>query len=285
MEPFELSIYKHYFELASFPSLESITQNISLDFLLDHYDAFFFDAFGTLYNHKHYIYPNAQEMFKRVREKGKIIRLITNAASQPIPKLMEDLHAMGFHFERDEIFSSGELLTSVNQQLKITEAFYVGYPAGTAFLTTAGISVQENPKENVVVVSAAVEEPAIYSKALEILKRPGGHLIVLNPDAWAPRIEGPRVPVSGAYAHRLKIESNCKATYCGKPFPELFLRAIKSLPPNTKTVMIGDTLATDIGGALYAGIDAALIVGRNMDKETLAGDEISLRVRPTYYLV
>jgi HAD superfamily hydrolase (TIGR01450 family) len=284
MDPFELSIYKHYFELAKFPSLESPTQNISLDFLLGRYDAFFFDAFGTLYNHKHYIYPGAQEMFQRIREKGKSLRLITNAASQPIPQLMEDLHSMGFHFQRDEIFSSGELLVFLNQRLKITEAFYSGYPAGISFLNAAGICVQENPKENVVIVSAAIEEPVIYSKALEILKRPGGHLIVLNPDAWAPRIGGPRVPVSGAYAHRLKLESDCTASYCGKPFPELFLRALKNLPQGTKAVMIGDTLATDIAGALNVGIDAALIVGRNMEENSLAEDETALHVRPTYYL-
>jgi HAD superfamily hydrolase (TIGR01459 family) len=285
MDLVETAIYQHYLQTGHFFPLRRDTRNVSLEFLLEKYDVFFFDAFGTLYNYKNYVYPGAREMFQQVRAQKKHIRLITNAASQPIPQLMKDLHSMGFSFERDEIYSSGDLFVSLNQSLGYTQAFYIGHPAGTAFLAAAGILVKENPEQNVVVVSAAMDNQEKFAKATEILKRPGGHLIVLNPDAWAPRFDGPRVPVSGAYAHQLKLASGCRVTYCGKPFPEIFLRALRSIPPGSRAVMIGDTLGTDIAGALNAGIDAALIVGRNMNPKTLAEDETALYVRPTYYLV
>ena len=48
--------------------------------------------------------------------------------------------------------------------------------------------------------------------------------------------------------------------------------------------MIGDTLGTDIFGARCAGIDTALVVGRNEPTHELAEDELRLRVRPNYYL-
>ena len=109
-------------------------------------------------------------------------------------------------------------------------------------------------------------------------------MVVLNPDAWAPRVNTPREGVSGCYAHRLYKEAHPEAFYFGKPFKALYEKALASLPRKMKTVMIGDTLATDIGGAMHAGIDAALLIGRNQPASELADDEKFLKLRPTYYL-
>jgi ribonucleotide monophosphatase NagD (HAD superfamily) len=48
--------------------------------------------------------------------------------------------------------------------------------------------------------------------------------------------------------------------------------------------MIGDTLGTDIAGANIAGIDSALVLGRNVKEDELRDDIYALGVSPTYIL-
>ena len=48
--------------------------------------------------------------------------------------------------------------------------------------------------------------------------------------------------------------------------------------------MIGDTLATDIGGAMNAGIDAAILLGRNQPEKEFQADSEFLQVQPKYIL-
>ena len=83
---------------------------------------------------------------------------------------------------------------------------------------------------------------------------------MLNPDAWAPRINAPRDPVSGAL--RTNYSRRPGALFpITEALPEIFENAKRSVPGGSRIVMIGDTLATDIAGALNVGIDAALIPG------------------------
>ncbi len=284
MEPFEREIYAHYFKAGNIAPKQCDTQSVPLDFLLEKYDAFFFDAFGTFYSRRETLYPGALEMYRKVRSAGKAMRLVTNAASASIPQLVESLARMKIPFDASEIISSGSLFADFAKAHGIREAFYIGKPGGIPFLEAGGVEPSENPAENTVVVSAAGKEHSLFEKAAEILHRPGAKLVVLNPDAWAPRIGSPRDPVSGAYAHRLFQLAHPQAFYFGKPFKPIFERALSTLPRKMKTVMVGDTLATDVGGAMNAGIDAALIVGRNEPAEELDADEKFLGIRPNYYL-
>ena len=284
MEVLETEIYRYYQTRMNLVPHLPETQSISPAALIQKYDAFFFDAFGTLYNREHYVYPGALAFFRLLRKGKKHIRLITNSASR-VPKLMlSDLHEMGFDFIESEILSSGNLFAEETKKDSFVEAFYLGRPRGKAFAEAAGVKICKNPKNPVVIVSSKNQDPQMTAHATEILKRPGSCLWVLNPDAWAPFADGTREPVSGACAHTLKKVTNCRTEYCGKPFPLIFKKALQSLPIKAKAVMIGDTLGTDIAGAFGAGIDSALIPGRNMELKKLSADEALLGLRPTYYL-
>lgn len=284
MEAFEREIYAHYFRHGNIRQTQGEPQDVSLDFLVEKYEAFLFDAFGTFYAQHEVLYPGALEMYKKVRAAQKPMRLVTNAASAAIPQLAESLARMQIPFDASEIVSSGTLFPAFARESAIREAFYIGRPGGASFLEAAGVRISENPAEATVIVSATGKEESLFERAVKVLKRPGARLVVLNPDAWAPRIGKPRDPVSGAYAHRLYRETKPRVFYFGKPFRQIFDRALATLPRPMRAVMIGDTLATDIGGARNAGIDAALLVGRNEPAAELAEDEKFLGVRPNYYL-
>ena len=249
--------------------------------IIDRYDAFCFDGYGTLYNRGDFVYPGAKEWFSELRRMGKQIRLVTNAASHLDKALADEADARGFDFTVEETISSGSLLKPRDD---LREVYYIGRATGVNVLARNGIAAVENPATPVVAVSSSTAIDEMYAQAVSILRRPGALLLVLNPDAWAPRIDGTRAPVSGELCERLRRESGCAAEYFGKPFPDIWQKVRASLPAGAKAIMIGDTLGTDVYGAYVAGFDSALVVGRNEPAAELDADEKLLGVRPTYYL-
>ena len=272
---------------------------VTLSEILDKYDAFCFDGYGTLYNRGDFVYPGAMEWYRTLRAAGKYLRLVTNAASNTDDFLAKDAAARGFDFTAEETISSGSLLADLTRgksvgvfdfagfagEKRIREVYYIGRDTGVNVLAQAGIVAAENPVDPVVAVSSYTATDEMFNHSVEILRRPGALLLVLNPDAWAPKIDGTRSAVSGTLAERLRVASGCRTCYLGKPFPAIWEKVRASLPSGSRVLMIGDTIGTDVYGAKVAGFDSALVVGRNVPAETLQEDEAALGVRPDYYLV
>ena len=300
MDSLELSIYKRYRKAIDpewKPGLEVFgagmnePRSVRLCDLLDQYDAFCFDGYGTLYNRGSFVYEHALDWFAMLRKAGKLLRLVTNAASNTEAALAGDAAARGFDFTAEETVSSGSLAAeffadAAVRGCPVEEVFYIGRPTGVNLLHSFGVETSENPKLPVVAVSSATADDAMYARAVSLLQKKDATLLVLNSDAWAPNIDGTRSPVSGALAERLRQDSGCTdVRYFGKPFSGIFDKLKAGLPADSRILMIGDTLGTDVMGARYAGIDSALIVGRNEPAGELAGDERDLEIRPDYYLV
>ncbi|MDO4946435.1 MAG: HAD hydrolase-like protein [Fibrobacter sp.] len=339
MEFFETEIYKRYLEILNRDGClpqnrdglgaqglgAAEPQAVSFGELLEKYDAFCFDGYGTLYNRGAFVYPGARDWFAALRSAGKQVRLITNAASDVDRVLAADAAKRGFDFSEAETISSGSLLKDLVKELragtaananqacgplKLREVYYIGRETGKNVLAECGMTAvapDEFPEEPVVAISSAKDTDETYARAVEILRRPGAILLVLNSDAWAPKIDGSREPVSGALCERLRRESvdesnggnggncgnggkGCTTYYLGKPFPAIWKKVSASLPESLfngrkpRVVMIGDTLGTDVLGARVAGFDSALVVGRNEPAAELLVDELELGIRPDFYL-
>ena len=311
MESLETEIYLRYEELLRSQGFSwdgSVEpRRASMDDLLDRYDAFCFDGYGTLYNRGSFVYEGAAEWYAMLRAAGKQLRLITNAASDVDAVLAVDAAKRGFAFSEAETISSGSLLKDLCVELRsrsvnrrdVREVYYIGRETGKNVLAECGIKAvapAAEPVEPIVAISSAKDTPETYEQAAKILRRPGAMLLVLNSDAWAPKIPGDdgetvREPVSGALCERLRRDSVCVANpagcetyYLGKPFPAIWEKVKRSLPAGARVLMVGDTLGTDVLGARIAGFDSALVVGRNVPADELDADEQVLNVRPNWYL-
>ena len=307
MTQFETEIYLRYRQIiesqgARVPagSESPAPRYTHMEDLLDRYDAFCFDGYGTLYNRGSFVYDGE-------------MRLITNAASDVDSVLAADAAKRGFAFSEAETISSGSLLKDLCAELRgrsvescrgvrreVREVYYIGRETGKHVLESCGIKAvapAAEPVEPIVAISSAKDTPETYEQAVKILKRPGAMLLVLNSDAWAPKIPGDdgvtvREPVSGALSERLRRDSMCSANggagcetfYLGKPFPAIWEKVKRSLPEGSRVLMVGDTLGTDVLGAKIAGFDSALVVGRNVPADELETDEKVLGVRPDWYL-
>ena len=317
MERFETEIYLRYKQIIESQGMGTSVlaggaspapQRVRMEDLLDRYDAFCFDGYGTLYNRGSFVYEGALDWYTMLRAAGKQMRLITNAASDVDSVLAADAGKRGFAFSEAETISSGSLLKELCVELRsrsvnrrdIREVYYIGRETGKHVLEGCGIKAVApagEPVEPIVAISSAKDTPETYEQAVKILKRPGAMLLVLNSDAWAPKIPGDdgvtvREPVSGALSERLRRDSMCETNggagcetfYLGKPFPTIWEKVKRSLPEGSRVLMVGDTLGTDVLGAKVAGFDSALVVGRNVPADELEADEVVLGVRPDWYL-
>ena len=176
-------------------------QRVRMEDLLDRYDAFCFDGYGTLYNRGSFVYEGALDWYTMLRAAGKQMRLITNAASDVDSVLAADAGKRGFAFSEAETISSGSLLKELCVELRsrsvnrrdIREVYYIGRETGKHVLEGCGIKAVApagEPVEPIVAISSAKDTPETYEQAVKILKRPGAMLLVLNSDAWAPKIPG-----------------------------------------------------------------------------------------------
>jgi NagD protein len=115
-----------------------------------------------------------------------------------------------------------------------------------------------------VVVGEGMTTMERLSKAHEFLDR-GARLLVTNPDNWCPVSADNTRPGAGATAAFLEASSGRRAYFLGKPNGYMFHRARRNLArlalnPVDRVVMIGDTMETDIRGALEADMQAYLVL-------------------------
>lgn len=230
-----------------------------LDGLLDmaeEADAFVFDAFGVL-NVGDALIPGADSCLEALRAKGKEIRVLTNAASQPHAAALSKFRRFGLALAPEEVITSRDAtLAKLDERLwgcialpedQLTdipgEALRLGDdPAdyaraeGFLFLAAAGWTP---------------ERQSLLDQALRAEPRP---LRIANADLVAPR--GDHLSLEpGWYGHALVDAGAADVRFFGKPFPEIYRLAEASLPgiAPARIAMSGDTLHTDILGAQALG--------------------------------
>ncbi len=94
----------------------------------------------------------------------------------------------------------------------------------------------------------------------------GAGLLATNPDNWCPISDGRTRPGAGATAAFLEASTGRRAYYLGKPNGYMFHCARRRLAEVAggsapeQIVVIGDTMETDIRGAIEAGMLAYLVL-------------------------
>lgn len=242
------------------------TQIADLGVVSAQYDAFVFDAYGVL-NVGERPVTGARRRVDALREAGKRVLVLTNAASFNRVETQEKFKKLGFAFGEDEIISSRAVCEQHLSAVPGVATWGVAAPAGfdTSDLPVAATLLGDDPK-----VYAAVDgflllssadwtgaRQAMLHQSLEALPRP---LVVANPDLVAPRENGLTLE-PGFYAHALSDALGLVALFHGKPFPSVYdavERRLDGIPP-ARIAMVGDTLHTDVLGAQARGWGSVLI--------------------------
>ena len=91
-------------------------------------------------------------------------------------------------------------------------------------------------------------------------RQKGARFIATNPDPTGPSPEGP-LPATGSLAALISTATGVEPYFVGKPNPLMMRTALNAIGAHSEsTVMIGDSMDTDIVAGLEAGLETILVL-------------------------
>ncbi len=273
--------------------INSYTSLPNLDALAEHIDVFLLDAFGVL-NIGNTAIKGVPERIAGLQSAGKRVMIVSNAAGFPHEMLMEKYKTLGYNFAPEDVITSRKAtLHALNNAPPQKWGLMATETLGRGDIETFDmVYLTENAADYDEVEAFVLLGSAVWTESRQLLleaslKKMPRPVYVGNPDIVAPREIGFSVE-PGHYAHRLADQTGIKLQFFGKPFKNIFDLAFAQIDNLNleRTVMVGDSLHTDILGGHTAGIKTALIANYGF----FAGQDvhssiISSGIKPNYVLL
>jgi len=229
---------------------------------------FLIDMDGVLYRGSEMI-RGADRFVKELRERGIPFRFLTNNSQRTRRDVCAKLSRMGIDVEEQHVYTCATATAKFLEMQK---------PGGTAFvigeggLLTAlhhhGYAIVDHDPDYVVVGEGRTFNLELVEAAVRMIAK-GAKLIATNMDPSCPTQDGLR-PGCGAMVAMLEAATGVKAFSVGKPSPFMMRVARKELNLTTdQTVMIGDTMETDILGGVQLGYQTVLVLSGGTQRESL----------------
>jgi HAD superfamily hydrolase (TIGR01450 family) len=280
--------------------LETQIPKTSIAELSQKYDALLFDAFGVLIDGAGAL-PGARDVIDQLNSTQKPYFLVTNTSSKPIEKIAQRFEELSLRIPAERIISSGSLITDFfhEQSLVGAQCWALGSPASLENITRAGgvlVDLDKGADAQVFIISDLSNPKELFGR-LEMLlnyvtdqlrqgKTP--YLLIANPDPSYPKAGEQFGFAPGSIAtmveSALQFEFPAVASTLfhrlGKPHTPIFKKA-RQLSGTDNMVMIGDHLATDIQGAVSAGLDSALV---NFQIDSVSAQLRGSNIKPTYLI-
>lgn len=242
--------------------------------LIDRYDAFVFDAFGVL-NVGETAIASAANRISALRNAGKSVFVLTNAATGSISSLPGKYRKLGFTFSAREIVSSREVLTRAMGSYRADMRWAVVLPPNSGAeefdfhaRPVTGAETDFSRDDGIILMSSKTIDATLFGRIFLALRDRPRPLLVGNPDIVAPREDGFSLE-PGFYAHSIADRLPIEPIFFGKPYENAFdeiKRRLNGAVSSDRIAMVGDTLHTDILGAMAAGLDAVLVTGHGVLK-------------------
>jgi len=206
--------------------------------------------------------PGVHEFLSFLRATGRRVVCVTNHSAGSAVDYARKLERLGVLIPADDILTSAQATARYVQRLQPrAKVFAVGSAALKEELLSAGLEESTDAEYVVVGYDADLALPKLAEGTRRLLD--GAMLIGTNADALLPTPQG-RVPECGPILAFLEAASGQKATVVGKPNPFIIELGLLRLGlPKSETLIVGDTIETDIAAGLAAGIRTALVLTGN----------------------
>ncbi len=250
--------------MLSLPQLNSLTD-------LTDVDCFFVDVYGVLYNGQAY-YPWALDICRRLIQSGKTIYILSNATT--VSDHFIEKHAQlgfikGVHYT--DIITSGDVLRHKLEHGFLTDIVgstglwtLIGRPNERLTERVADRFTPDMDKASVIYLGALQENGQGFATIDPFLpavqKALAKHLPIIcaNPDYFA--FAGDFKHVVQGYLAKWYEDHGGKVYWIGKPYGDIYTYALSlSGADKAKTVMVGDTIRTDVLGGHTAGLRTVLL--------------------------
>lgn len=237
-----------------------------------------FDIDGTLIRGVHPM-PGATALVERLRRDNFPFLLLTNDGNHSVEQKRRFLGKAGLDIAADEIVSCGMAIAQVVESRKLhgQKFFVMGELGDPSYAELAGLRHVRDPKDidacaGVIVGETNYDWESVFTAVVNyFIDHPQAPLLVPNPDTYWPRhVHGIGIGAGGKARfidmilreYGLAIE----IVYLGKPHRAIYDHALALLrqrgvavEPN-QTLMVGDSLKSDILGARGAGFASALVL-------------------------
>jgi glycerol 3-phosphatase-2 len=252
---------------AIFPTESQQAENLAE--LADQFDTFVFDAFGVL-NVGEMTIPSAILRVSTLRDMGKQVRVLTNAASLPPLLAQNKFEKLGYDFTANEIIPSRQALIENLKERKFSGPCgciaMAGAPLDDLPCDAVPFDATKDDYAAIIFLSSANWDLGKNSVLSEWMQNHKVPFLIGNPDLVAPRNDDFSME-PGAYAHDIADISAGDPEFFGKPFGNAFEAAVASLQsdiPRERILMVGDTLHTDILGGAAAEFKTCLVTGHGV---------------------
>lgn len=197
--------------------------------------------------------PGAAAALKRLRASGIPLRFLTNTTRSPRAAIAAMLRGLEFDVGLAEI-RTAVLATEQYVRERWHRPHYLVHPDILCELGATG-----DPPDVVVLGDAADAFSFQHMNQAFRLLMAGLPLVAMAKNRYFKESDGLTIDM-GAYVTALEFASGVKATVVGKPAPDFFLGALAELGvAPADSVLIGDDLQDDVGGAQACGIPGMLV--------------------------
>jgi HAD superfamily hydrolase (TIGR01458 family) len=227
-----------------------------------------FDVDGVL-KFRGQVYPGATQTVNGLREKGFILRFLTNSTLNSRASLATKLTRSGFQVSADEVITAS-YATAVYLKLQMPRSCWVMVEREGLDEFKEFAQDTQNPEYIVVGDNRSQFDFEHLNQALRLLKK-GAKLIGMQSELLDNSMGDLELNV-GSWVGLLERASGIPATYIGKPNPfafELTLQTMQLSKP--QVLMVGDRVETDIRGARDFGLRPVLVRTGEFDPAHLDG--------------
>ncbi|WP_162055106.1 HAD-IIA family hydrolase [Pontibacter pamirensis] len=219
---------------------------------------FLIDMDGVIYRGKEPI-PGAVEFIDKLRSENYPFLFLTNNSQRTSRDVCYKLRQLGFNVDDEDIFTCGMATARFLASKKaLGTAYVIGEGGLLNELHKVGYSIVDDNPDYVIIGEGRTIMLESVDKAINMVMN-GSKLIATNLDPNCPVGNGKYRAGCGAFVAMLEFATGKQAFSVGKPSPVMMRMARKTLQLTTaETIMIGDTMSTDILGAGSMGFTTVL---------------------------
>jgi NagD protein len=226
------------------------------------------DMDGVIYRGNALI-PGADRFIQELLASGVPFRFLTNNSQRTRRDVATRLQRLGIDVGEEHVFTCAMATARfLAQQKPRGTAYVIGEGGLLTALHKNGYAIVDRDPDFVVVGEGRTFTCEMLENALNMLLA-GARLVATNLDPNCPTQAGSR-PGCGAIVAMLEAASGLKAFSVGKPSPVMLRAARKELGLTTdQTIVIGDTMDTDILGGAQLGFKTILVLSGGTRREDL----------------
>ncbi|MDF2439998.1 MAG: 5-nucleotidase [Abditibacteriota bacterium] len=226
------------------------------------------DMDGVVYRDSQLI-PGAARFISELQDAKIPFLFLTNNSQRTRRDIAIKLQRLGIDVGPEHVFTCAMATARFLARQKPNGTAYVIGEGGLLHaLHTHGYAVVDKDPDFVVIGEGRTLSYEMIETALNLVLG-GAKLVATNMDPNCPTTKGTR-PGCGAVVAMIEEASGVKAFSVGKPSPVMMRAARKELGLDTEhTIMIGDTMETDILGGVQMGYQTVLVLSGSTKTEHL----------------